>query len=360
VFIKTIDLTNFKSYSSGHFEFSPILNVIYGNNGVGKTNLLDAIYTLAMTRSNFLTTDAQLIKDDASFYRLEGMLCRAEEQYKVVLKLAQGKKKVIERDQLVIRRPIEHIGFIPVVMITPDDLNLINASNIERRKLADSTLAQIDHDYLEQLVIYNRLIKQRNTLLKQGLEQRGLDLALLDTYDRRLDEPAHIIFSERKKFFSNLQEYVQQYYERLSAGREHVSLKYRSALEEGGMTELCRRYRAKDRATGRTNQGVHRDSIDCLIDGRDARIFASQGQKKSLVFAMKLAQLNFMRAKLSDNPILLLDDIFDRLDQQRVKRLLQIILADAFGQIFITDTQWQRFGDIVSNFAKPFEKIEIV
>ena len=359
MYIKKIELVNFKSYVTGQFDFSPRLNVIYGDNGVGKTNLLDAIYVLAMTRSNFRLAEAQLIRDGADFYRLAGVLEKPEGEVHVVIKLAKGKKKVIEQNQSVVAKSIDHIGFIPVVMITPDDLNLINATNTERRKLADSTLSQIDHDYLQNLAQYNRLLKQRNMLLKQGLEHRNLDLDLLNTYDQSMDVPAATIYRGRKLFFDMLKEQVQYYYQILSDGTESVTIEYTSHMADDTISTLAARNASRDRATGRTNYGIHRDAIRCLIDGRDGRIFGSQGQKKSLVFAIKLAQLDFMSHKLASRPILLLDDIFDRLDQQRVKHLLSIILSDTFGQIFITDTQWNRIEQILSLYQVPLTKIEI-
>ncbi|NND33069.1 MAG: DNA replication and repair protein RecF [Saprospiraceae bacterium] len=357
--IKEIELANFKSYTKAHFDFSPRLNIIHGKNGVGKTNLLDAIYVLAMTKSNYTFTDSQLIKDGSDFYRLAGIVSKPEGDVSVVMKLAKGKKKIIERDQSVVPRPIEHIGLIPVVMITPDDLNLVNGSNIERRKLADATLSQIDPDYLRYLVQYNRILKQRNFLLKQGAEKRKIDLDLLLSYDRSMDEPAASIYQGRKRFFERMEVAVRHYYQILSDGRESVILKYISQLTGETMSSISLLNRDRDLASGRTNHGVHRDIVNCLIDQKDARIFGSQGQKKSLVFALKLAQLDYMHSNLEDMPILLLDDIFDRLDQDRVKHLLSIILSDTFGQIFITDTQLSRIQSILEDYPIPSTQIEI-
>lgn len=333
--------------------------MIYGRNGVGKTNLLDAVYMLAMTKSNFSLSDPQLIRDDEQFFRLQGHLMKEAGPFKIVIKFPRGKKKVIEKDDTVVARSIDHIGLMPVVMITPDDLNLINASNSERRKLVDTTLSQVDHEYLEQLVLYNRLLKQRNSLLKSAQEQGSFDAMLLETYNTRMTAPARFIFEQRRDFFKQLRGRVQSYYNILCEGKEEVNLHYKSELADGSFKELSMRCISRDRASCRTNAGVHRDTIECLIKGMDARIFGSQGQKKSLVFAIKLAQLDFMRQKLHDQPIMLLDDVFDKLDQNRVDRLLSIILSDNFGQLFITDTQWDRIGAMLDSYSIDVRKFEI-
>jgi DNA replication and repair protein RecF len=359
LYLNSISLHHFKSYRQADFDFSPHLNVIYGSNGVGKTNLLDAIFTLAMTKSNFTMSDQQLINDEEDFFRLQGLLNKKNEQFKLVLKLQRGKKKVIEKDGSIIAKALDHIGFMPVIMITPDDLNLINASNSERRKLADTTLSQVHHDYLENLVIYNRLLKQRTSLLKSWQERGTFDKILLETYDSKMDGPAQVIYQYRCGFFGQLLDRLQYYYEILCQGNEMVDLDYQSELTQSTFSDLCRQNLTRDRASARTNSGVHRDSIDCLINGRDARTYASQGQKKSLVFAIKLAQLDYMRERLQDQPLMLLDDVFDKLDQYRVDRLLSIILSDTFGQVFITDTQWQRIAKMLDAYTVDIQKIEI-
>lgn len=359
LYIKTLSLINFKSYHQSTFDFSPHLNIIYGRNGVGKTNILDAIYTLSMTRSNFLITDSQLIHDNQDFFRLQGVLTKGDQDIKVVIKLKKGKKKIIERDGIAVPKLVDHVGFMPVVMITPDDLNLINASNIERRKLADATLSQVDHEYLENLVTYNRLLKQRNALLKTWQEKGTFDPILMDAYDQKMENPCLKIFEFRRQFFDQLLARLQVYYNILCEGKEPVTLKYASQLSEFSFSEISAKNRNRDRVLGRTHGGIHRDVISTFIDQRDARIYGSQGQKKSLVFAIKLAQLDYMRNKLQDQPIMLLDDVFDKLDRFRVEHLLSIILSDNFGQVFLTDTQWQRIESILDHYEVETKKFEI-
>jgi DNA replication and repair protein RecF len=359
LYLKSIILYNFKSYHQAEFQFSARLNVIYGINGVGKTNLLDAIHMLAMTRSAFSVTDQQLIREEEDFLRLQGQLVKDSRTVKIVIKLPRNKKKIIERDDSAVTRPVDHVGLMPVVMITPDDLNLVNGSSSERRKLADSTLSQVDDHYLEHLILYNRLLKQRNSLLKGWHEQGNYDPVLLDTYDNGMTGPAKAIYQQRKIFFDQLSDRIQYYYNILCDGREEVHLTYRSALAQASFRDLSRQHLSRDRLSCRTNAGIHRDTIDCLIKGRDARIFGSQGQKKSLVFAIRLAQLDYMVQRLNDQPVLLLDDVFDKLDQERVNRLLSIILSNSFGQIFVTDTQWERIGMLLESYDIDVKKIEI-
>lgn len=353
-------LNNFKSYQQGVFDFSPGLNVIYGRNGVGKTNLLDTIYMLAMTKSNFSVADQQLIHNEEDYFRIQGIVEKSGSEVKLVIKLARGKKKVVERDGVVIPKLVDYVGSLPVVMITPDDLNLINSGNSERRKLADATLSQVDADYLNHLMIYNRLLKQRNSLLKGWQEKGTFDRLLLETYDQKMDKPAERISRYRQQFFDQLLLSLQHYYEILCEGTEPVKLIYESELLQSTFSEISRKNLNKDRLLARTNGGIHRDAIAVYIDNRDARIYGSQGQKKSLVFAIKLAQLDYMREKLKDHPIMLLDDIFDKLDPFRVEHLLTIILSDNFGQVFISDTQWERLETILRRHKVDLKKFEIL
>ncbi|MCB0689108.1 MAG: DNA replication and repair protein RecF, partial [Saprospiraceae bacterium] len=316
--------------------------------------------TMAMTRSNFSITDQQLIHDSADFFRMEGLLVKPDGETSIVMKLPKGKKKVIEQDGRVVPRALDHIGIMPVVMITPDDLNLINSSNSERRKLADSTLSQCDPQYLSHLVMYNRLLKQRNAQLKSWQEKGSFDPLLLEAYDHKMSASASYIYEARQQFFDSLLHSVQKYYEVMCEGREPVDLEYRSELAASNFIDLCRRNQHRDRMNGRTYGGVHRDVIDSTIDGRDAKLYGSQGQKKSLIFAIKLAQLDYIREQLHDQPIMLLDDVFDKLDRFRVDHLLSIILSDTFGQVFITDTQWQQISQMISSYDVEFQKFEIV
>ncbi len=340
--LRRIAISNFKSYSKVAYEFSPQINLIHGVNGVGKTNLLDAIHCLCLTKSYFNVSDRDLVRDGSSFYRLQGMFSLEEKDMEIVCKYAPYKKKVVERNGTRYERLSEHIGCIPVIMIAPDDIDLINGSNVERRKFIDNTLSQIDPDYLQNLVAYNRLVKQRNSLLKQFQKGRVFDPLLLEIYDKKMDGPAQYLYQTRKDFFRVFEEYVQHYYREIAQCSEAVEVLYQSQLEHSSIPELAREFRERDKVLGRTNGGPHKDKINLILDGREVKTFASQGQKKSLVFAMKLAQFDCIRTGSRKKPIVLLDDIFDKLDQNRVRHLLHIILKANFGQVFITDTQEDR------------------
>ncbi len=321
--------------------------------------MLDAIYILAMTRSNFTISDQQLVKDDANFFRLESVFNKTNEKIALDYKLAKGKRKVIEKNGKILARSLDHIGEIPIVMITPGEINLVTGGNAERRKLADATLSQTDRKYLENLVVYNRLLKQRNALLKEGLLSGDKNQDLLDAYDQKMSGPAQKIYASRENFFLWIKERATEYYRQLCANEEMVDINYVSQLSDKTFDGLAAENRHKDMATGRTHAGIHRDSVTTLIENRDARIFASQGQKKSLVFALKLAQTDFLCKAKPDLPMLLLDDVFDRLDEDRVDRLLDLVISGNFGQIFITDTQWDRLEHRILKYGVPHQKIEI-
>lgn len=319
------------------------------------------MYVLSMTKSNFRLSDQQLIREGSSFYRLEGMVHDPHnaESLRLTFKLQRGSRKVIEYDGMPLPRPLDHIGRVPVVMITPDEMELVNESHIQRRKLANTTLSQTDSDYLNHLAFYTRILKQRNSLLKSWRETGKGDHTLLQTYNQAMKPHATYIFQERTMFFDQMLEKIDSYYTSLSDAREEVGMNYSSQLQEKGYSELLEESLRKDLARGITTVGPHRDKVDFSINGHNARTFASQGQKKSLVFAIKLAQLEFMKKVVKGIPILLLDDIFDRLDQSRVDRLLSIILSDTFGQVFITDTQVDRLDGIVQNYKINHQSIKV-
>ncbi len=349
MYLKTLTLAQFKSYQEAHFEFSEGVNVFFGANGAGKTNLLDAIHFLAMTRSYFGLSDQQLIRISADFFRVSGTMHKHGLDHTITMKMRHGQRKIIEHGAKVLPRALDHIGTMPCVMIAPGDLVVVDDNHAERRALADSSLAFTDRSYLDAMVAYNRLLKQRNAALKDWLENRKWDADLISSYDGAMAGPATRIFEGRRAFFADLLRYVREAYSALSDGKESIDIHYQSALISSSWEDLIRGSTTRDKMMGRTTAGIHRDTIDCLIDGKDARIYASQGQKKSLVFALKLGQWAFIREQLRYYPLLLLDDIFDRLDSGRVERLMALILDQAGAQLFITDTQWDRIGRILES-----------
>ena len=357
--LQRLTLYNFKSYEQSSFDFSSQLNVIHGLNGAGKTNLLDAIYMLSMTKSFFSITDQQLIRAGSSFLRLEGTLIK-DEEHLIVAKLPRGKKKVIERDGHPIEKFSDHIGFMPCIMIAPDDVLLVNGGNTDRRRFIDGTLSQTYAPYLNALLQYNRLLRQRNALLKTLLEQGKKNDDLVEVYSQKMKEPAQCIHQYRVEFFKTFEPLVRSAYEEVSNGHESIALSFQSDLADMDYLAMMHKSAARDRMSGRTTLGPHKDKLELKIDGRVARTFGSQGQKKSLVFALKLAQYQWMSSVSGFQPILLLDDIFDKLDLNRVAHLLQIVIKSNFGQIFITDTQKDRIEPLIESLDVASQYIEII
>lgn len=337
--LKTIELTHFKSYRTRRFQFHPKLNIIHGLNGSGKTNLLDAIYTLAMSKSYFQTADSKLRTWQENFYRIDGELIKSDETFRLVVKSMASKKKVLEKDGKAYDRLADHLGFMPLVMVAPDDLLLVNGDNADRRRFVDQTLSQVDQHYLQSLMTYKHLLKQRNRMLREALHAgRAAPETLLLSYSERMSAPAEAIRASRREFFVSFEPRVTDYHDELSDKREQISFRYKTDQDERSFLEQSRDQLGKDRALGRSSVGPHRDQIEILLDGNAIKLFGSQGQKKSLVLALRLSQYEIIVAQTGQLPILLLDDLFDRLDEQRVNRLISCILRPEFGQVFITDT----------------------
>ncbi len=356
--LKKIELTHFKSHRRQQFDFHPKLNIIHGLNGSGKTNLLDAIYTLAMSKSYFQTVDSKLRTWRESFYRIAGELIKSDESYSLVVKSVATKKKVVEKDGKAYDRLADHLGFMPLVMIAPDDLLLINGDNADRRRFVDQTLAQVDRPYLEALMTYKHLLKQRNRILRESMQTgRPLSEPLLMSYSERMASPAEKIRDARATFFRSFEPRVAAFHQDLSGHREQISLRYRTDQDERSFMRQSQDQLPKDRALGRSSVGPHRDQVEVLLDDNAIKIFGSQGQKKSLVLALKLAQYEMIVSQAEQLPILLLDDLFDRLDHERVKRLLSCILRSDFGQVFITDTSLVPLVALIGD--QEYQSIEI-
>lgn len=314
---------------------------------MGKTNLLDAIYYLCMGKSYFGIRDRYLVQHGGDFFRLEGDFILADSRTdKVVAKVVPQQRKELERNGRVYDRIADHVGRFPVVIIVPDDTLLITEGSTERRRFVDNTLSQLDPRYLESLLIYNRILKQRNALLKQAAGRKLSDTLLL-AYDEQLIAPAAYIYEQRTNFMSDFTVQFQHAYQGISNGAEAVGIRYRSALEQMSLTEILRENREKDRLLERTSQGIHRDDLVFTLEGHPLKRIASQGQRKSFVLALKLAQYQFLRQQKGLSPVLLLDDIFDKLDPQRVKQLIDYIISDEYGQIFLTDTDPNRVDKLL-------------
>lgn len=357
MFLKQLKVTNFKNYEIQTIQLSDKLNCFVGKNGMGKTNLLDAIHYLCMCKSGVVSgSDRLLVRHGENFFRLDGTFYRLDKKENIVVKYLLGKSKVIERNQLPYSRISEHIGLLPVVMIAPNDTQLAMEGSEERRRFWNATISQLDQVYLKYLMDYNKILSQRNAYLK-GKEP--IKYSLLDIYDQQLIEPANYILEKRKEFTEILIPVFQNYYERISSAQETVSIEYKSKLLEIDFKILLKESRDKDRILQRTTMGIHRDDWIFAFNDFPVKKFASQGQLKSYVLALKLAQYELLKEQKQLQPVLLLDDIFDKLDHTRVSHLLELLVQGDFGQIFITDTDKNRIATIVETFNVDYQKFII-
>ncbi len=327
---------------------------------MGKTNILDAIYYLCMCKSHFGLTDRYVMKKGETFFRLDGGFVKKDKLQKVVCKVIPRKKKVFECNKVPYAKLSEHIGLLPVVMIAPDDVQMITEGSEERRRFLDNTICQLDADYLKNLIEYNKLLSQRNKLLKQFAEQRYFDATLLDIYDQQMLKPAAYIVKKRQSTVETFLPIFQSYYATISNHQESVNCVFLSKLIETDFATLLTEQREKDKILQRSTVGIHKDDLAFTINELPLKRFASQGQRKSYLLALKLAQYELMRQQKGQTPILLLDDIFDKLDGNRVQQLLSLLIEQkGFGQIFITDTHDSRVEEIVQQFDTDYKKFRV-
>lgn len=359
MYLLSLKLANFKNYSHLALDLSPRLNCFVGLNGMGKTNLLDAVHFLCLTRSHRSVPDKNLVLHGESFFRVEGVFENDGDRSKVVAKFIPGQRKEVERNGSPFTRLTDFIGLFPVVMIAPDDITLVQDGSEERRRFLDATLSQIFPDYLTNLLIYNNLIKQRNALLKTFAEQRRFDATLLEAIDRQLPAPAQVLTDKRTGFCTGFVPLFQKLYLEIAGSREQVNVAFESDCTTTGMAALLANNTDKDRLLERTSAGPHRDDLAMTLDGQPVKKFASQGQLKSFLLAMRLAQYEMLRREKNATPLLLLDDIFDKLDEQRVRQLVGLLFRRNFGQIFITDTQRSRIEAVVSSFSGEYKIFEV-
>jgi DNA replication and repair protein RecF len=335
------------------------MNCFIGRNGVGKTNILDAIYYLCLTKSYFTATDQQNILLGGDFMRLEADLAIGGEPYSIVCRLPLGRKKDFGVNGLSYRKMSDHVGLMPVVMIAPDDNQLIIGSSEERRKFIDTTISQVDRDYLEHLVLYNKYLDQRNALLKQISLTGQRDQLLLDSYDEKLAHHGTVIHQKRKAALSELEAIFAHYHPIICLDYERTSFVYDSAQHEAPLSELLQKNIAKEVMMERTLYGPHRDDISFYIHDNKLKRFGSQGQQKSFLIALKLTQYNYIKKHKSFLPLLLIDDIFDKIDKERSRQLVRLLSGDEFGQIFITDTDEMHFVEELSGHTDIFEIFKI-
>jgi DNA replication and repair protein RecF len=348
MYIQELSLLNFKNFEHAEFKFSEGLNCFIGNNGAGKTNLMDAIHYLSFCKSFLNSVDAQNIRFEQDFFMIQGKYSRFDSDETIYCGLKRNQKKIVKRNQKEYKKLSEHIGLIPLIVVTPSDTNLISGGSEDRRRFVDSVISQYDAVYLENLIRYNRALQQRNNLLKQFAGRNSFQSEVLEVWDDQLVKYGQQIHSGRMIFIEKLQPVFQKYYELISGGKETVGLKLQSELTENQFDQLLKLSVGKDRMLQYTTSGIHKDDVDFELADYPIKKFGSQGQKKTYLVALKLAQFDFLKEISGLTPILLLDDIFDKLDKNRVEQIVKLVADDHFGQIFITDTNREHLDRIIA------------
>lgn len=357
--LKKISILNYKNIQVADLTFSPKLNCLIGHNGEGKTNLLDAVYYLSFCRSAFNPIDSQVITHDRDFFVLDGLyLNDMGDEERIYCGMKRGTRKRFKRNQKEYKRLSQHIGLIPLIFVSPADTALIDGGSDSRRRFLDMVISQLDHSYIELLSRYNKALTQRNALLKAEQEPDG---ALMEILEQEMATQGEAIYAKRDAFVREFIPVFQTIYDHVSGCHETVSLQYISHAQRGPLLDVIQRDRHKDRAVGYSLHGIHRDDLEMMIGGYQLKREGSQGQNKTYVLALKLAQFDFLkRTASSTTPLLLLDDIFDKLDAGRVERIVNMVAGDAYGQIFITDTNRDHLDSILSRHSFDYKLFEVV
>ena len=349
MYLKQLSLVNFKNISGADIELGTKFNCFVGNNGSGKTTLLDAVHYLSMCKSFLNSIDSQNIKRGQPFMVVSGVFDKDSEEEKVYCALKHEGKKQFKRNKKEYKRLIDHIGLFPCVIIAPSDADIINGGSDLRRKFLDGMISQLDREYLENLVQYNKAVQQRNALLKYFRENRTFQKESLDIWDVQISERGQLIYERRKTFLADFIKAFSAFYKSISGSVEEIGLTYISQLDDGPMINQLQDNLAADRAATYTTVGIHKDDLGLLINDFPIKKFGSQGQQKSAQVALKLAQFKVMQNKSGITPLLLLDDIFDKLDDDRVGQLLKLVGGKDFGQILITDTHPARVAELLKD-----------
>ena len=355
MFLKRISLLNYKNFSEIDIELDSKINCFVGKNGIGKTNILDAIYHLANGKSYFNPLAVQNIKHGEDFFVVDGEFEKNGRTEQILCSLKKGQKKILKRNGKVYEKFSDHIGFIPLVIISPADSDLIIEGSETRRKFIDTVISQLDSSYLQQLIQYQKIISQRNALLKFFALNHVFENDTLSIYNEQLNTLGEFIFEKRKKFLIDFIPIFNNYHCEITNSAETVQLVYQSNLFEKDTLTLLEENISKDRALHYTSVGVHKDDLSFEIDNYPIKKFGSQGQQKSFLIALKLAQFDFVKKQSGEKPILLFDDIFDKLDEFRVSKIIEMVNKEEFGQLFISDTHPERTENIVKTTLQSYK-----
>ena len=359
MYLKKISLFNYKNFSDASFSFDSKINCFVGRNGIGKTNVLDAIYHLSYGKSYFNPLSVQNIRHGEEFFVIDGEFDKEGRSEQIVCSLKKGQKKILKRNGKQYDKFSDHIGFIPLVIISPSDTDLITEGSETRRKFIDTVISQLDPHYLHHLIQYHKVIVQRNALLKYFAQNRTFDKDTLSIYNEQLNSFGQPIFEKRKKFLSDFIPIFNKHHHAITESAEKVELVYQSHLDAGDFLELLKNSLDKDKILQYTSIGVHKDDLSFEIDGHPIKRFGSQGQQKSFLIALKLAQFEFVKKRSGQKPILLFDDIFDKLDEMRVGKIVKMVNNDDFGQLFISDTHPERTEEIVKSTHQSYKMFNL-
>ncbi|MCW2120202.1 DNA replication/repair protein RecF [Flavobacterium sp. 7A] len=359
MYLKKISLFNYKNFSEANFDFESKIICFVGKNGIGKTNVLDAIYHLAYGKSYFNPLAVQNIKHGEEFFVIDAEFIKEERTEQLICSLKKGQKKILKRNGKVYDKFSDHIGFIPLVIISPADRDLIVEGSETRRKFMDSVISQLDNYYLKQLILYQKTIVQRNALLKYFALNHVFEKDTLAIYNEQLDGYSKYIFEKRKEFIAQFLPIFNGYHQAITGSAESVQLVYESHLHNTDLQTLLENNINKDRALQYTSVGIHKDDLLFEIDEHPIKKFGSQGQQKSYLIALKLAQFDFLKKQSGVKPLLLFDDIFDKLDENRVSKIIEMVNSDAFGQLFISDTHPDRTEAIVKSTHQSYQIFEL-
>ena len=333
--LNSLSILNYKNIHEADLAFSPKINCFIGNNGMGKTNILDAIYFLSFCKSHSNSIDSQNIMHEAEFCLLQGKYSLGDKAEEIYCGMKHRQKKQFKRNKKEYEKLSDHIGLLPLVLVSPDDSALISEGSDERRKFVDGVISQFNKTYLNNLLQYNNALKQRNAILKMEVP---VDHSVLDLWEDQMVVYGTYIYEQRNKFIDEFVPIFQNFYSFISGGNEQISLTYQSQHQDRDIKERMVLTRERDFALGYSTQGIHKDELEMLLDGYPIKRVGSQGQNKTYLISLKLAQFDFLKRTHKLSPLLLLDDIFDKLDSLRVKKIVELVSDDTFGQIFITDT----------------------